>query len=135
MMCQRIGLLPISIIGFGLRPLSSLMRVPIPPARITAFMACPPRDERPCVPLMGHGSGALLWLSYGVHWALRGSSLSSLRRGGRDGEAPSKAVYTLSGLLVRPPTTGAKRLGQGAKQARLRASLAGLRCRDASQSA
>src|SRR5712664_451924 len=46
MMCQRIGLLPISIIGFGLRPLSSLMRLPIPPARITAFMACPPRDER-----------------------------------------------------------------------------------------
>ena len=37
MMCQRIGLLPISIIGFGRTVVSSLMRVPAPPARITAF--------------------------------------------------------------------------------------------------
>ncbi len=37
MMCQRIGLLPISIIGLGRVSLSSLIRVPVPPARITAF--------------------------------------------------------------------------------------------------
>src|SRR5260370_4414257 len=134
MMCQRIGLLPISIIGFGLRPLSQLMRVSIPPARIAAFMACPPRDERPCALLMGHGSGALLWLPYGVHWALRGSSLSSLR-GRRDGEAPSKAAHTLSGLPMRRPTNGAKRLGQGAKQARLRVLQAGLQAREPCQTA
>ena len=39
MMCQRIGLPPISTIGFGRGPVSSLSRVPRPPARITAFMA------------------------------------------------------------------------------------------------
>src|SRR3990167_561757 len=38
MMCQRIGFPPISTIGFGLRCVSSLMRVPKPPARITAFI-------------------------------------------------------------------------------------------------
>jgi hypothetical protein len=43
MMCQRIGRPPTSIIGFGLDALSSLMRVPNPPARITAFMQKPPR--------------------------------------------------------------------------------------------
>src|ERR687896_975674 len=37
MMCQRIGRPPISIIGFGRTSVSSLMRVPRPPARITAF--------------------------------------------------------------------------------------------------
>src|SRR4051794_16773613 len=43
MMCHRIGLLPISIIGFGRMSVSSLIRVPAPPARITAFM----RDSGP----------------------------------------------------------------------------------------
>ena len=38
MMCHRIGLPPISIIGFGRMSVSSLIRVPAPPARITAFM-------------------------------------------------------------------------------------------------
>lgn len=38
MMCQRIGMPPISIIGLGLRCVSSEIRVPSPPARITAFM-------------------------------------------------------------------------------------------------
>ena len=37
MMCQRIGLPPISIIGLGRDRVSSLIRVPVPPARITAF--------------------------------------------------------------------------------------------------
>lgn len=36
-MCQRMGLPPTSTIGFGLRWVSSLRRVPRPPARITAF--------------------------------------------------------------------------------------------------
>jgi hypothetical protein len=37
-MCHRIGISPISIMGLGLRWDSSLMRVPSPPARMTAFM-------------------------------------------------------------------------------------------------
>ena len=39
--CQSIGLPPISIIGFGLRWVSSEIRVPRPPASITAFIALP----------------------------------------------------------------------------------------------
>ena len=38
MICQRIGFSPISIIGFGFRWLSSLIRVPKPPAKITTFI-------------------------------------------------------------------------------------------------
>ena len=38
MMCQSMGLLPISAIGLGRTALSSLMRVPNPPARITTFI-------------------------------------------------------------------------------------------------
>ena len=41
MMCHRIGRPPISIIGLGRRWLSSEMRVPSPPARMTAFMIAP----------------------------------------------------------------------------------------------
>jgi hypothetical protein len=41
MMCQRIGLVPISIIGFGRTTVSSLIREPSPPARITAFIGAP----------------------------------------------------------------------------------------------
>lgn len=37
MMCQRIGLPPISTIGFGFVAVSSLMRVPRPPAKSTAL--------------------------------------------------------------------------------------------------
>src|SRR6478672_970981 len=37
-MCQRIGRPPISTIGLGRVPVSSVSRVPIPPARITAFI-------------------------------------------------------------------------------------------------
>ena len=39
MICHKIGNPPISIIGFGRRCDSSLMRVPKPPARITTFNA------------------------------------------------------------------------------------------------
>ena len=38
MMCQRIGLPPISTIGFGLTFVSSLRREPNPPARMTSFI-------------------------------------------------------------------------------------------------
>src|SRR3954463_92862 len=38
MMCQRIGLSPISTIGLGRTPDSSAMRVPRPPARMTHFI-------------------------------------------------------------------------------------------------
>src|SRR3954464_6582468 len=37
MTCHRSGFAPISIIGFGFDSVSSLSRVPRPPARITAF--------------------------------------------------------------------------------------------------
>jgi hypothetical protein len=37
-MCHKIGLPPISTIGFGRTEVSSLIRVPSPPARITAFI-------------------------------------------------------------------------------------------------
>src|ERR1017187_5069259 len=42
-MCQRIGLPPISTIGLGRMAVSSLRRVPKPPARITAFICSPSR--------------------------------------------------------------------------------------------
>src|SRR6185369_2289296 len=42
MICQRIGLPPISTIGFGRTTVSSLRRVPSPPARITTFIALLP---------------------------------------------------------------------------------------------
>src|ERR1700678_913834 len=38
MMCQRIGRPPIATIGFGRRCVSSLIRVPRPPANMTHFM-------------------------------------------------------------------------------------------------
>jgi hypothetical protein len=38
MMCHRIGRFPISIMGFGLTVLSSLILVPNPPANMTACM-------------------------------------------------------------------------------------------------
>src|SRR5690349_9298348 len=41
MMCQRIGLIPISTIGLGFRSVSSRKRVPRPPQRITTFIATP----------------------------------------------------------------------------------------------
>src|SRR6266850_1129531 len=46
MMCQMIGLPPISTIGLGLRCDSSLIRVPSPPARITHFIDAPPPSEQ-----------------------------------------------------------------------------------------
>jgi hypothetical protein len=38
MICQSIGFPPISTIGFGRIEVSSLIRVPKPPANITAFI-------------------------------------------------------------------------------------------------
>src|SRR4051812_3288646 len=39
MMCQRIGRSPIGSIGFGRNSVSSRSRVPLPPQRITTFIA------------------------------------------------------------------------------------------------
>jgi hypothetical protein len=39
MICHRMGLPPISIIGFGLSDDSSDIRVPLPPANITTFIS------------------------------------------------------------------------------------------------
>ncbi len=41
MMCQMIGLPPISIMGLGRKWDSSLIRVPNPPARMTVFIDSP----------------------------------------------------------------------------------------------
>lgn len=41
MICHKIGAPPISIIGFGLKWLSSLILVPNPPAKITTFIPYP----------------------------------------------------------------------------------------------
>ena len=49
-MCQRIGLPPISIIGFGMRWVSSPMRTPRPPQKMTTFTGFGPT-----------------WSSWGVH--------------------------------------------------------------------
>ena len=43
MMCHRIGIPPISIMGFGLSEVSSPRRVPSPPARMTACTSDPLR--------------------------------------------------------------------------------------------
>src|SRR6476620_12770569 len=54
MMCQRIGLPPISTIGLGRVVVSSASRVPFPPARMTTFISVHPRfrhgsDEPPAL--------------------------------------------------------------------------------------
>src|SRR5437773_3818334 len=41
MMCQRTGRPPISTIGFGITAVSSVRRVPKPPARMTTFINSP----------------------------------------------------------------------------------------------
>src|SRR5690349_9682245 len=46
MMCQSIGLPPISTIGFGRATVSSDSREPRPPARMTAFIVHPPLTPR-----------------------------------------------------------------------------------------
>jgi hypothetical protein len=51
MMCQRIGIPPISTNGFGTMVVSSLSLVPKPPASITAFMIHLLRDS-PAQPLV-----------------------------------------------------------------------------------
>src|SRR5918993_1329995 len=48
MMCQRIGIPPISTIGFGRTDVSSPKRVPKPPARITACIEIPTLDYVSC---------------------------------------------------------------------------------------
>src|SRR5215831_19354010 len=53
MMCQSIGRPPTSIIGFGLRWDSSLMRVPRPPARMTAFISLSTAASETAGPTLG----------------------------------------------------------------------------------
>src|SRR5664279_1908370 len=62
MMCQRIGLPPISIIGLGFRLLSSEMRVPSPPARMTTFMA----SHDSCVGSTGSTRDRLSFVNHGI---------------------------------------------------------------------
>src|SRR5215471_14680402 len=54
MMCQRIGLPPISIIGFGFTVVSSAMRVPAPPASNTAFIHSPKNSSQFPIALLQH---------------------------------------------------------------------------------
>lgn len=49
MICHRIGAPPISIIGFGLKWLSSLILVPNPPAKITTFIPYPSNPHDDCI--------------------------------------------------------------------------------------
>jgi len=44
-MCHKIGLSPILIRGFGLSAVSSLIRVPNPPAKITALILSPEKVQ------------------------------------------------------------------------------------------
>src|ERR1700679_3256486 len=44
-MCQITGLPPISTIGLGRTAVSSAIRVPRPPARITAFISYSPKEQ------------------------------------------------------------------------------------------
>jgi hypothetical protein len=46
MMCHRIGRPPMSIMGLGRDPVSSAIRVPRPPARITHFIYTTPCIDR-----------------------------------------------------------------------------------------
>ncbi len=50
MMCQSTGRPPISTMGFGRIAVSSLRRVPIPPARMTAFILLPRTKTHDCPP-------------------------------------------------------------------------------------
>ena len=58
MMCQRIGLPPISTIGLGRSVVSSESRVPSPPARITVFTD--PQGSAPTGPGAHPETGGLL---------------------------------------------------------------------------
>ena len=55
MMCHRIGFPPISIMGLGLRWVSSEMRVPRPPAKMTVFI-----ENNP---VLQHSHVACNWLT------------------------------------------------------------------------
>src|SRR5262245_16676752 len=46
MICQRMGLPPMSMSGFGIAAVSSDSRVPNPPAKITAFILRAPSPQR-----------------------------------------------------------------------------------------
>src|ERR1700736_6939282 len=82
MMCHSIGLPPISTIGFGRSDVSSLSRVPDPPARMTTFTAGP-RARRACG---------------------RGSSARSCEHPARTGGVPPAAASSIPGMatLIAP---------------------------------
>src|ERR1019366_4683417 len=52
--CQRIGFDPISISGFGRSSVSSVSRVPNPPASMTTFKGSPPLRAGDARPLLHH---------------------------------------------------------------------------------
>src|SRR5271166_743433 len=58
MMCQSIGLPPISTIGLGRTAVSSLSREPKPPARITAFTAVQVIPRPRCTPAVAGAPAA-----------------------------------------------------------------------------
>src|SRR5437762_493204 len=77
MMCQSIGLPPISTMGFGRTAVSSLSREPNPPAKMTAFTAMQvsrrstPPVGRSTLPHIHHLRGArrerVVGLRFGEH--------------------------------------------------------------------
>ena len=57
MMCQSSGRPPISTMGLGRTAVSSAMRVPLPPARMTTLGRCPGRWGEKVVSLIVQGVG------------------------------------------------------------------------------
>src|SRR5690606_42164160 len=91
MMCQRIGLPPISTIGFGRRVVSSANRVPNPPARITAFIySTPSRAASGGQPPVG------------VRRSISGWALGELRRPRRAPQGGFELVVVLYQGAQRP---------------------------------
>jgi hypothetical protein len=89
------GLSPISIIGFGFRCVSSEMRVPKPPAKMTTF------KQHPLVVFLWPAK----WLQY--HWLLNSTYIDIANK-----QPLSESVYPPSRAIVilisLPPVTGCR---------------------------
>src|SRR6185437_6054822 len=75
MMCQRIGLWPIGIIGFGILSATSRMRVPNPPHNKIVFNGCPAIQRREV-------GIEIAWMQVEIENTLRQSDAPCLGSGG-----------------------------------------------------
>src|SRR5476651_461175 len=84
MMCQRIGMPPISTIGLGRASVSSERRVPRPPARSTAFIllsVLAPAIDRDIKSIQGtHLADLLILLPFGNKRGLLGEEVDQRNR-------------------------------------------------------